>query len=110
MQLQKDLAKLEKANIQVVGVSYDSREILKGFAKRAKITFPLLADTESKAITGFGIRNQSVPAGSKLDGVPYPGTFLLDANGVVVAKLFKEGYVKRHTSDELLEAAAKLKQ
>ncbi|MCS1407553.1 MAG: putative peroxiredoxin bcp [Verrucomicrobia subdivision 3 bacterium] len=92
--------KLEKAGIQVVGISYDSREILSRFAKRNKITFPLLADVGSKVIDAYGIRNKS-----RRDGIPHPGTFILGADGTVIAKLFHEGYRKRHVSDEIIEAA-----
>ncbi len=105
MQLQKDLAELEQANIQLVAISYDSEETLKEFAESREITFALLSDKSSKAIDAFEVRNADVRQGSRMDGIPHPGTFLLDQDGVVRAKLFKEGYRARHTTDELLKAA-----
>ena len=41
-----------------------------------------------------------------MDGIPLPGTFILDARGVVRAKLFHEGYEQRHATDEIIAAAA----
>jgi peroxiredoxin len=103
--LQKDQTELAQANIQVVAISYDSEEVLKKFAEERAISFPLLADTGSKTIDAYQVRNADVPKGGRIDGVPHPGTFLLDEKGVVRAKLFKEGYRARHTTDELLKAA-----
>jgi peroxiredoxin len=36
--LQRDLKSIEKAGIQVVGVSYDDTKVLKTFSDRMKIT------------------------------------------------------------------------
>jgi len=107
VQLQKGLKKLEDAGIQVVGISYDSVEVLKKFAEKNEITYPLLSDAESKMITAYGILNKE--AKGKAAGIPYPGTFVIDKEGVVRAKLFHEGYAKRHTADELVDAAKNVK-
>lgn len=101
--MQKDLATIEKAGIQLVGISYDDPEILRRFATRSEITFPLLSDPESSTIEAYHVRNEE--ARGKAGGIPHPGTFLLDQQGVIRAKLFLEGYVKRHTTDALVEAA-----
>ena len=55
----------------------------------------------------YGIRNKEAK-GSRIDGVPYPGTFLVDREGVIREKLFFEGYKKRHHAKDILKAAAKL--
>jgi peroxiredoxin len=41
--------------------------------------------------------------------VPNPGTFILDREGVIRAKLFLEGYRERHTTEALIEAAKTIK-
>jgi peroxiredoxin len=112
--LQKELKAVEAAGVRVVGISYDSVEVLKGFADRQKITFPLLSDADSKAIVAYALRNKET-AGKKfgkvdLDGVPYPGTVLVGADGVVRAKLFVDGYKDRHSVAELVKAAEALKK
>jgi peroxiredoxin len=68
-----------------------------------KITFPLLSDPESKTIEDYHILNPA--AKGKAEGVPYPGTFLVNSRGVIRAKLFLEGYRDRHSTEALLEAA-----
>ena len=98
----------------MVGISYDSVEVLKGFADKQKISFPLLSDPESQTIIAYSLKNKEM-VGKKfgkidVDGVPYPGTLLVDRDGIVRAKLFVDGYKERHSVDELREAAEKLKK
>ena len=89
--------------MQVVGISYDDPAVLKKFSDQAKIGFPLLSDPESQTIEAYHIRNAS--AKGKADGVPHPGTFLIDRKGVIRAKLFLEGYSQRHSTEALIKAA-----
>ncbi len=86
-----------------MGISYDDPAVLKRFSDQAKISFPLLSDPESKTIEAYHVRNEA--AKGKAEGVPDPGTFLLDRDGVIRAKLFHDGYVNRHTAEALIEAA-----
>jgi peroxiredoxin Q/BCP len=101
--LQRDIKSIEEAGVQIVGISYDSPDVLKRFSERQKITFPLLSDPESKTIEAYHIRNEA--ARGKAEGVPHPGTFVLDREGVIRAKLFLDGYRDRHTTAALVEAA-----
>jgi peroxiredoxin Q/BCP len=103
VQLQNDLKIIQDAGIQVVGISYDEPVVLKKFSDQSKITFPLLSDPQSQVIDEYHLRNLS--AKGRMEGVPIPGTFLLDGSGVIRAKLFLEGYRDRHTTKALLEAA-----
>ncbi len=82
---------------------------MKKFADRKKITFPLLSDAGSKTITAYGLLNKEA-AGKKIEGVPYPGTMLVDQSGVIRGKLFLKGFVERHSSADLIKAAEAMKQ
>jgi peroxiredoxin len=105
--LQSDLKSIEAAGVQVVGISYDDPKVLKTSSDRMKITFPMLSDPGSKTIEAYHIRNEG--ARGKAEGVPNPGTFLLDPAGVIRAKLFLEGYRDRHSTEALIEAAKAVK-
>ena len=85
-------------------MSYDDEATLAKFAKKQGIEYPLLSDPGSKTIDAYGIRNEEA-RGSRIDGVPYPGTFVIDGEGVVRAKLFEEGYKKRHAAEDIAAAA-----
>jgi peroxiredoxin len=105
VELQSNLAAFRKAGIQPVAVSYDSVDVLKRFAKDRDITYPLLADPESRAINAFKIRNTA--ARGRTAGIPHPGTFIIGKDGRIVARLAHDGYRERHTSAQIIEAAGK---
>ena len=105
--MQRDLKSIDAAGIQIVGISYDDTKVLKSASDRMKIAFPLLSDPGSKTIDAYHIRNDA--ARGKAEGVPNPGTFILDRDGVIRAKLFLEGYRDRHTTQALVEAAKAVK-
>jgi peroxiredoxin len=107
VQLQRDLKSIEAEGIQLVGISYDDTKILKAFSDRMKIAFPLLSDPGSRTIDAYHIRNEV--ANGRAKGVPNPGTFILDREGIIRAKLFLEGYRERHTTEALIEAAKSIK-
>ena len=107
VQLQRDLKSIEDAGVQIVGISYDDTKVLRSFSDRMKIAFPLLSDPGSKTIDAYHIRNEA--AKGKAQGVPNPGTFILDQEGVIRAKLFLEGYRDRHSTGALIEAAKAVK-
>ena len=107
VQLQRDLKSIEAEGIQLVGISYDDTKILKAFSDRMKIAFPLLSDPESKTIDAYHIRNEA--AKGRAEGVPNPGTFILDRERMIRAKLFLEGYRERHSTEALIEAAKTIK-
>jgi peroxiredoxin Q/BCP len=109
VQLQADAKKIEDAKIRLVGISYDSPEILKAFTDEHKISFPLLSDPESKVIDAYHLRNEDVRPRSRQDGIPHPVTVLLDKEGVVRAKLAYD-VRKRHSTEELLAAAEKIRE
>ena len=77
------------------------------FADKRRITFPLLSDPESKTIIAYGLLNKE--AKGKTEGIPYPGTFLIDKDGVIRDKLFLDGYRRRHSTEELIKATEAIK-
>ncbi|HEY4273569.1 MAG TPA: redoxin domain-containing protein [Candidatus Udaeobacter sp.] len=87
---------------QLVAISYDSPEVLKRFAAKKSIAYPLLSDTGSKTIDAYGIRNKE--AMGRASRIPYPGTFIIGTDGVIRAKLFLEGYKERASTEAIVQA------
>jgi hypothetical protein len=86
--------------------------VLHGFAEKHGITYPLLSDQGSQVIRDLGLFNDQVyeqhaaygiPKQERHWGVPYPGVFLLDAQGYVTQKRFQQSYRERETGVGLLE-------
>ena len=102
MELQSNLEKIRAEGLGVAAISYDSVAVLKSFAERRGITFPMLSDAESKIIREYGILNEQSQPGTMQYGIPYPGTYLLDRAGRVTAKYFEDDYTQRYTSADIL--------
>jgi peroxiredoxin len=107
VQLEQGRDKLAKNHINLVGISYDSVELLDKFTKKQKIGFPLLSDPEHRTIIDFGVLNKE--AKGKTEGIPYPGVMIVDSKGVIRAKLFFESYRDRPGVEEILKLAEGVK-
>ncbi len=101
MELEQNLPEIQKRGLSLAAISYDSAAVLKSFADRKGITFPLLSDTDSRIIRAYGILNEEAPKGP-FYGIPHPGTYILDPRGVVVEKYFEEDYTQRYTASAIL--------
>ncbi len=93
-------------------MSYDAVDVLRGFADRYGITYPLLSDQGSHVMRTLGLLNEHVyeqhaaygiPQQDRHWGVPYPGVLLLDTHGRVIQKRFQQSYRERETGVGLLE-------
>lgn len=102
MELEQKLADIRALGLGVAAISYDSPAVLKNFAERRSITYPLLSDEGSRVIKAFGILNEEVPAGTQFAGIPHPGTYILDPQGSVTAKYFEEDFTQRFTAADIL--------
>ena len=102
MELQENQEAFAERGLAIAAISYDSADILQSFATRYEITFPLLSDVGSKVIRRFGILNTSIPEDRPNYGIPYPGQYIVDPQGVVVSKYFEEAYSERVTSGSML--------
>lgn len=100
MQLQEAKARFEKQGIKLAAISYDSPEILKDFAQRHKIEYPLLADPASHIVRSFHVFNAE--ATGKEKGMAYPGFFYIDSSGVIREKYFEAKYTNRFTANSVI--------
>jgi len=81
---QQNLAKLEAADTQVLGVSMDSPFSNKAWAEKIGVTFPLLSDWGGDVTKEYGLYNPQYKAARR-------ATFVIDKDGKVVdIKLDKE--------------------
>src|SRR5436190_7035792 len=121
LELQSQYDALRKDGLGLVGISYDSQEILSAFSQQHGITFPLLSDVGSATIKRYGILNTVAEEGlgpngkdsavieavklyvsanganERQRGIPFPGTFIVDRNGRVKARFFEDSYTVRNT-------------
>ncbi len=100
IQLQTAKARFEEQGLKLAGVSYDSEAILKFFADRRKIEFPLLSDPDSSVIRAYDVLNSEAIGQNK--GMARPGYFFIDTKGVIREKFFEAKYRERLTGNSVL--------
>lgn len=94
----------------VAVLTYDDAETLGQIADRRSLTMALLSDADSRTIDAYGVRDPIYADPEHMaHGVPYPITFVIDREGVVVAKFWHEaglgeqrGYATRITAEDIL--------
>jgi peroxiredoxin Q/BCP len=94
-------ADYEKAGATVLGVSPDSVASHKKFAAKFELPFTLLADTDQKVCTAYGVWKEKSMYGKTYMGVERT-TFVIDKDGTI-AKVFPKVKVDGH-ADAVLEA------
>ena len=98
--------RFEAEGIKLYAVSYDDQETLKEFSEAQDIPYPLLSDVDSRVIRQYGIINTAVSKDDLfLYGIPFPGVYVCDEEGVVVSKFFHDSYKKRESPEALIDAA-----
>lgn len=108
MQLVEISDQFEAMGINVAAITYDSVELLKTVQEDQGIEFSLLHDEDVTHVNAFGIRNLDYEPGHRVYGIPYPGIFLIDPDGVIKYKFSEESYQIRPDFADVLEAAASM--
>ena len=94
------------AGVRLYALSYDEPDALADYAEAHGTTFTLLSDPDSEVITSFGILNSLIPPDDHpWYGLPFPGSYVVDADGIVVAKFFEHNFAIRPGPEQLLAAA-----
>jgi AhpC/TSA family protein/cytochrome c biogenesis DsbD-like protein len=103
VELQGRLKELAMQGLGIAAISYDPVAVLADFSARRGITLPLLSDPGSRTIRDYGILNTTIaPTNQQAYGVPFPGTFMVNADGIVTARFFEPAYQERNTIASIL--------
>jgi hypothetical protein len=103
VELQGRADHIKRSGLGLVGISYDPVATLADFSRRRGITFPLLSDAGSVTIKRYGIFNTTVVDTSNFTyGIPFPGTFIVDAAGKVTSRFFEAAYQERDTISSVM--------
>jgi len=91
---------LQEKGYALLGVSPDTSRKHTNFIKKFDLPFPLLADTERKALEAYGVWGPKKFMGRKFDGV-HRTTFVIDKKGKI-EKIITKVKAKMH-ADQVLE-------
>jgi hypothetical protein len=86
--------------LKLAAISYDSKEILKFFADRHNVEYPMLADPDSRTIKDYGVFNDEATGMQK--GFARPGYFFIDTKGIIREKFFEARYRERLTGNSII--------
>jgi hypothetical protein len=76
--------------------------MLREFADRRRITYPMLSDSDSSIIRSFGLFNETIEPGTRDYGIPHPALLFVDRTGRVLRKYMEERYYHRRTLATIL--------
>ena len=79
-----NLAELNDAGLDVIGISPDKPEKLAKFRDKENLTFPLLSDPDRKVLTEWGAFGEKTMYGKTVQGV-IRSTFVVDEKGKIEA-------------------------
>ena len=96
-----DFPKFKKVETVILGVSPDSVESHKKFAKKYNLNFSLLADEDKEVIKKYDVWKEKSMYGRKYMGVER-STFIIDSDGKI-KKIFRKVKVQGH-NEEVMEA------
>jgi hypothetical protein len=94
------MPRFAKQGLGFAAISYDSEDILKFFADRHNIAYPLLADPSSQIIQAYGVLNTEATGMQK--GFARPGYFLIDTHGIIREKFVEAKYRERLTGNSII--------
>jgi peroxiredoxin Q/BCP len=92
-----NLGDLDESGVTVLGVSPDKPAKLAKFRDRDSLTFPLLADPETKVLQAYGAYGEKKLYGKTMIGV-IRSTFIVDADGKIEKAFYNvkaTGHVER---------------
>jgi hypothetical protein len=106
VELQSKFEDFAAAGINVFSLSYDEQGALADFRDAYDITYTLLSDPESNVIRQFGILNTLISEDNHpWFGIPFPGTYVVNSEGVISHKVFENNLSLRAGPEMLLRAA-----
>ena len=94
---------LNKKKIAIIGVSCDDEKSHNKFINKFELPFPLIADTEQKMVSQFGVWVEKSMYGRSYMGIART-TFIIDAKGII-SHIIEKVDTKNHTA-QILAALA----
>nr|ACS68547.1 AhpC/TSA family protein [uncultured bacterium FLS18] len=115
VQLQNRIETFAAEGFKIYAISYDPPEAVAKFAASRRIEYDVLSDEDSEVIRRYGILNTLISpedeafkhpsTGKAFYGIPFPGTFVTDENGIVTEKFFDRHYATRASAGTILDKA-----
>ncbi|MEO1057935.1 MAG: redoxin domain-containing protein [Actinomycetota bacterium] len=105
VELHHGLSELSADGIKLYAISYDDVDALAAYVDASGVEFTMLSDVGSEVIRRYDVLNTIVqPNDVPFYGIPFPGFFLLDEDGVIVDKIFNRHLAHREGIERILDS------
>ena len=88
---------------EIIAISPDTEAESQDLKQRLGLTFAILSDPDLSVTDAYGLRHVSGRAATGQD-MPFPTTFVVDADGIVRAKIENETYRDRPSPKDVMAA------
>ncbi len=105
MELSEHQQAFDDLGIQIAVMTYEPPEVSRKFSTKHDIRYPILTDTEAKYVQSFGILNEKYEPGHRAWGIPHPGIFLVDSQGIIRGKFAEADYRDRPDMEYVIQTA-----
>ncbi|MEM9516005.1 MAG: redoxin domain-containing protein [Actinomycetota bacterium] len=105
VELHHGLPELAAEGIKLYAISYDDVDALAAYVEASGVEFTMLSDVGSEIIRRYDVLNTIVqPSDVPFYGIPFPGFFLLDEDGLIVDKIFNRHLAHREGIERILDS------
>ena len=105
IELQNMKSEFDAKGISIVMMTYDEPEIQQAFINRHSIEYPILSDVNAESFANLEVLREEYGPDDMNYGLPYPGMFVVDTDGIIKGKLFIEAYSYRVDTNAVLDFA-----
>lgn len=96
-ELNKSFGKIDLLNTTILAISMDEPRVTKKLKQKLGLSYPLLYDKNSEAISAYGVLDSSSEKGE-----PHPATFVVDRLGIIRYIKVYIDYADKPTEEELI--------
>lgn len=96
-----NLPRFEKSNLVILGISCDSVKSHEKFVTKHKLPFTILADTEKKTVSDYGVWLEKSFLGRKYMGI-VRSSFLVDPQGII-EKIYEKVNPIKHPAEVVFD-------
>lgn len=108
VQLAQWQEKFAEVGVNLAGMTYDSREMLKKFHDDQALDYPLLQDVDATHVKAYQVLNEEYVPGDRGYGIPHPGILFIRPDGIVALKFAVAGYRGRPPLEQVFDAIVEL--
>lgn len=99
---------IEARGWKLAAIATDTPEEIARFTNQRGVSFPILADPDSRIVRAFDLVDPQYPPGHRAHGVPAPTIYFISPDRVIRARLAEDDYRVRPPAELVLQTLARI--